>query len=60
MLCKILFSILAIIAALNISVSVFLTMLRIEKAEQSKNGIFSALFFVFTILGVYAAMQLLK
>lgn len=52
--------ILAIIAVGNISVAVFLTILRIEKYENSKKGIASALYFVFTLLGLYALQHLIE
>ena len=55
---KTVYIILAIIAAGNISVAVFLTMLRIEKSDTSPKGIATALYFVFTILGLCAAAQL--
>ena len=57
---NILYSILSIIALGNISVAVFLTMLRIEKADKSPKGIATALYFVFTILGIYAASKLIN
>ena len=57
---KILYSILAIIAVMNISVAVFLTTVRIEKHDKTPRGILSALYFVFTILGIYAAIELIS
>ena len=57
---RILYLILAIIATGNIAVAIFLTMLRIEKVDKSPKGIATALYFVFTILGLYAAYRLLN
>jgi hypothetical protein len=44
---------------MNISVAVFLTMLRIEKANKTPKGIATVLYFVFTMLGLWAAWELL-
>ena len=55
---RILYSILALIAAGNISVAVFLTILKIEKVDNTPRGIATALYFVFTILGIYAVYQI--
>ena len=57
---NIIYLILALIAAGNISVAVFLTMVRIEKSDNSPKGIATALYFIFTILGIYAAIELLR
>ena len=57
---RIVYLILAFIGAGNIAVAVFLTMLRIEKADNTPKGIATALYFVFTILGLYAALQLIN
>jgi flagellar biosynthesis component FlhA len=51
--------ILAFIAIINISVSVFITLLKIEKNDPSNKKVFSALFFAFTILGIYAIKNLI-
>lgn len=56
---RILYLVLTLIAVGNISAAIFLTMLRIEKADKTPKGIASALYFIFTILGLYAAKQLL-
>jgi hypothetical protein len=55
---RILYLILALISAGNISAAVFLTILRIEKADKTPKGIATALYFVFTILGIWAASEL--
>ena len=57
---RILYLILALIATGNIAVAMFLTMLRIEKADKSPKGIATVLYFVFTLLGMYAASELLR
>lgn len=57
---NVIYYILTIIAVGNISVAVFLTTLRIEKSERSKKGIASALYFAFTLLGLYALQHLLE
>ena len=57
---RILYLILTLIAMGNIAVAIFLTMLKIEKVDRSPKGIATALYFVFTILGLYAACQLLN
>ena len=56
---RILYLILALIGAGNIAAAVFLTMLRIEKVDNTKKGIATALYFVFTILGLYALSTLI-
>ena len=56
---RILYIIIAFIAAANIAVAIFLTMLRIEKADKTPKGIATALYFVFTMLGLYALSQLI-
>lgn len=56
---RILHLILALIAAVNISAAVFLTISRIEKADKTPKGIATALYFVFTMLGLWAASKLL-
>ena len=53
-----LYLVLTLIAVGNISAAVLLTMLKIEKAAKTPKGIAAACYFVFTILGLYAAKQL--
>ena len=56
---RILYFILALIGAGNIAAAVFLTILRIEKVDNTQKGIATALYFVFTILGLYAIFTLI-
>lgn len=56
---NIIYLILALIAAGNIAVAVFLTLLKIKQHDNSPKGIATALYFAFTILGLYAAIELL-
>lgn len=56
---RVLYLILALIGACNISASIFITMARIEKADKTPKGMATALYFVFTVLGIYAARALL-
>ena len=56
---RILRLILALIGVGNVSVAIFLTILRIEKADNTPKKIATALYFVFTILGIYAAYQII-
>jgi hypothetical protein len=51
--------ILAFIALINISVSVFITLLKVESVDPSKKKVFTAMFFAFTILGIYAVKNLI-
>ena len=57
---RILYSVLAFIGAGNIAAAVFLTLIRIEKADNTPNHIATALYFVFTMLGIYAGSQLIS
>ena len=50
---------LSFISLCNISVAIFITMLRIEKIDNTPKKIATALYFAFTLLGLYAAKQLL-
>ncbi len=56
---RILCAILAIIAAGNISVAIFITMSKIADIKRGKKGYGTVLYFAFTILGIYAAKYLL-
>ena len=53
---------LAFIAFMNISVSVWLTMHKIRDylAKNQKKETLAILFFVFTLIGIYAASELLR
>lgn len=57
---RILYLILALIGVGNIAAAVFLTLLRIAKADKTPKGIATALYFVFTILGIWAASKILR
>ena len=53
---------LAFIAAINISISVFITINKIVDYEHKNGskGYGSALFFIFTVIGLYAMQELAK
>lgn len=51
---------LAFIAILNIGGSLLFTIVNIEKYDESKNKLWTALYFAFTIIGIYAMKNLLK
>ncbi len=55
----IVYILLSFISLMNISAAVFLTMLKIEKADKTPKGIATVLYFVFTMLGLWAASELL-
>lgn len=57
---KILYSVLAIIAAGNIAVAVFITTLKIGEAGTKKSDYAAVLYVAFTVLGIYAAKWLLN